>query len=593
MYSVAMNAFDVPPTQAPVTFWQLYKPHRGNLAIGLVYLLATNFIAIILPRLINNGVALVEGTKNAGIFTSVAQVVSILVVLAVLGAITRTLSRTAIFNVGRLVERDLRQSLFAHLSTLSFDFYRKKSTGDLMSHLTNDVTNVRLFTGFAVLNIFNLIIIFTATVPVLLAIDFRVALAALLPFPLVTLLHRVATGRMMQRSRVYQESVSDVANHVQENLSAAQVIRVFHQEEAEKRRFSQTNDSNFAAAMRLCQMRVVMFPLQRLMAGLGVAMTLFIGGRAVVLGHMTVGDFVEVNVRLMQLTWPAISLGFVLSIYNRGKASLVRINELLVQQPLLMDGDFSGEVDGSIWANHLTVHYGEDPALQEISFRFPKRSVVGVVGPSGSGKSALVRALARETALPRGQLSYGDRDINDFNLLAFHRQVAVVPQEAYLFSTSLRDNITFARPDATDAEVNKVIEQVGLAREVAIFPDGLSTIIGERGVTLSGGQRQRVALARAILAQPKVLILDDCLSAIDAETEAHIVAQLRHANLAPTLVIISHRLSAVMRADAIFVLDKGKIVANGHHDALLKTSSLYRALWGKEQVEQALEATHA
>ncbi len=576
------------PARGIVSFRQLFWPYRFWLLLGFFLLLITNAMMLMVPRMINMGVQIIEGKPAA---LDMLSVLVWLFCLAILGAIIRTFSRRTLFNVGRGIERDLRSLLFYHLSLLSSDFYEKHSVGDLMSHLTNDINNVRLFVGFAVLNFLNLVIIFSGSIPVLISIDGSLAFACLLPFLLVIVSAQMLTGRMFHRVKEYQASLAKLTEHVQENLSGAGVVRVFHQERVEEKKFQKTNVNTYQTALRVAQISVVMFPLTRMMIGLGVAVVLYVGGREVVLGRMSVGDYVEVNARLLQLAWPAISMGFILSVYSQSRASLARLNELFVLRPKIIDGTYSNVPISLIETKNLSVRLGKQAhlALQNVDVQLKHGRVIGVVGQSGSGKSTLVRILSREIVADQGEIFYNNVEGSQWKLEPLHQQIAVVSSEPFLFSASVRDNIAFAKIDASDEEVKDVIEKVGLTEDVAGFADGLAQIIGERGVMLSGGQRQRIALARALLVDAPVLLLDDCLSAVDSVTESKIMKTLREKGKHVCLLIVSHRLSAIRHADEIVVLEKGKIVQRGRHEELLKQEEqLYGALWGIEQLQESL-----
>ena len=567
----------------PMRYGQLLSGHKLDLSLGFAFLIIANVIALVVPRLVNTGVKLVE-LASAQQMTlmghdfevSIGPLVSTLFILAIAGALFRTWSRQFIFKIGRNIEKDLRSHLFYHLSLLSLSFYRRHSVGDLMSHLTSDINNVRMVMGFAVLNILNIVILFSATTPILISIDWRIACAVLSPFVLVVVTARLLTAQLFERTKTYQASLSQLTQHIQENLSGAQVIRVFGQEPLEIRKFEKTNEHVFKSAIRLSRIRVVIFPLMRMMGGIGVAITLWVGGMEVASGRMTVGDFVEVTARLLQLTWPAISIGYSISIYNQGKASLDRINTLLKESSDVIDGPYKAEA----------IH--EIEMKDRISFKLKAGEFLGVVGPSGSGKTSFARALLRRTSTPRGTIFFNGIDLVDFNLESLYHHATVVSSEPFLFSTTLRENLLFAKPNTSDEELLKVIEHVGFAPDLLALPDGLDTLVGERGVMLSGGQRQRVALARALIAKPSVLILDDCLSALDAETELHVVKQIKNQFKHGFLIMISHRLSVLKGADEIIVLDRGEVVERGQHAKLIKTGALYRALWGVEQLTQSL-----
>ncbi len=577
------------PARGAVSFRQLFRPYVLWLLLGFVFLLLTNAMILMVPRIINIGVQIVEG-KPASM--DMQSVLLWLFCLAILGALARTLSRRTLFNIGRGIERDLRNHLFYHLSLLSSNFYEKHSVGDLMSHLSNDINNVRMFAGFAVLNLLNLVIIFSGSIPILISIDAAVAFACLLPFLLVIASAQMLTGRMFHRVKEYQASLAKLTQHVQENLSGIEVVRVFHQERFEEKKFQKTNQAAYEAAKRVAKITVVMFPLTRMMCGLGVAVALFVGGREVVLGRMSVGDYVEVNARLLQLSWPAISVGFILSIYSQSCASLSRLNELFKQPPQIVDGSYSDAPITLIDTKDLSVRLGQHDhlALKNINVQLSRGRVIGVVGQSGSGKSTLVRILAREILCNEGQIFYNNVAGSQWKLEPLHNQIAVVSSEPFLFSASVRENIAFAKTAASDAEIIDVVEQVGLSDDIAGFPEGLQTVIGERGVMLSGGQRQRVALARALLVKAPVLLLDDCLSAVDSLTESKIVKSLRQKGTDICLLIVSHRLSAIRHADEIVVLEKGQIVQRGRHEELLAQEQLYSALWGIEQLQKRIKS---
>jgi ATP-binding cassette subfamily B protein len=591
-----------PPATGARTILGLFRPRSAAMMVGFFWLGLTNLCALAVPGLVNVGINLVEG-RAVDVPLSLGGVVAAIVVLAVVGAVVRTRSRIVLFSAGRDVERDLRSDLFAHLATLSSTWYGRSSTGDLMSRLTNDLTAIRLLFGFALLNAINALIVVVVTLPLLFLLDVQVAGLALLPFPLVIVASQLVSKRMFKRTRENQEAIGNLSTVVQESLAGQMVVRAFSQEDAVVGRFVEKNDAVYDASMRLARIRLLMGPLMGLMGSFAIATSLWAGGQAIVAGRMTIGDIVELNTRLLQLTWPMIALGFTLSVWQRGKASLVRINELLVSRPDVVDGDVrrpAAGLQGAITVRDLVVEVGQGDAARKavdgVSIDVAAGSFVGVVGKNGSGKSLLLKAIARQLPVGRGQIVVDGVDANDWHLSALRRApgaIAVVPEDGFLFSRTIKDNLLFGAEGASDADVEAVVDLVDLRRDIERFPEGLATMVGERGVTLSGGQRQRVALGRALLARPAVLLLDDCLSAVDVETEQNIIRALQQGfdgqGGAPTIIMVSHRLSALKVATVIVGLAAGKVVERGTHQQLLDEGGLYATLWGQQQKRAELK----
>jgi ATP-binding cassette subfamily B protein len=510
---------------------------------------------------------------------------ALVVILALLGAVLRTWSRRVLFDVGRTIERDARQKLFFHLSTLDDAFFRKHPVGDLMNHLSTDMSNIRMVAGFASLNIMNIVFVFIFTVPLLIKIDMLLALCALAPFPLIILSTRGIAKKMFQATIDYQAQLSTLTSHVQENLLGAHVVRIFHQQRQENERFAKTNQEVYVAGVKLARVRVMMQPIMRLTTGLAVGLVLYAGGLAVVSGRISVGDFVEVNARILQLAWPAMSVGFVMSVLSRGRASLSRINYLLSSLPSITDGFHEAHDIRRITVNNSTLKKDGVGPEHQLNFQISRGHMLGVVGPSGSYKSTLLRALSRRLIVPRQTIFFDNQDINQISLNSIYANIAIVPEESFLFHKSIKENICFTNPHASKSAIDEVLALTRLDNDLASFTDGIDTIVGDRGIMLSGGQRQRVALARALIARRPIIIIDDALSSVDGDTERHIVSQLRD-YLADSIVIIAtHRLSAVKDADHIIVLDGGRMIASGVHRELLESSPLYQQLWGLDQLQ--------
>lgn len=605
----AVTVLGRPPASGGRTLSALFKPQTSTMLLGFFWLAITNLCSLAVPGLVNLGIDLVEGRKTTAPF-SLPGVVAAIVVLALVGALVRTQSRIVLFSAGRDVERALRSDLYAHLATLSSTWFGKASTGDVMSRLTNDLTNIRLLFGFALLNAINGIIVTVVTLPLLLLLDVKVALISLIPFPLVIVASQLVSKTMFRRTKENQEAIGALSTVVQESLAGQMVVRAFSQEDAVVTRFAKKNDDVFDASMRLAKIRLLMGPLMGLMGSFAIAAALWSGGAAVADGRMTIGDVVEMNTRLLQLTWPMIALGFTMSVFQRGKASLARINELLLARPDVVDGGTrrsDAGLTGKLVIKDLVVEVGADKkrAVDGVSVDVAAGSFLGVVGKNGSGKSLVLKAIARQLPVARGQIVIDDVDVNDWHLSALRRApggIAVVPEDGFLFSQTIKENLTFGATDVSDADVDAIVDLVDLRRDIERFPQGLQTMVGERGVTLSGGQRQRVALGRALLARPSILLLDDCLSAVDVETEQNIIRALQAGAAlkaggaggaskaaTPTVIMVSHRLSALRVADQIIGLQEGRVVESGTHTELLEKHGLYATLWGQLQKMEALK----
>lgn len=568
-----------------ISLFALMQPYGLNVLGGSLLLFATNLIIVSLPLLINAGISLIEKQSLVRVklfywflnFSSLATVVFCIILLSVCVLVIRTLSRIVLFDIGRSIERDLRALVFNQICIRDDSFFVRHQVGDIMNHLTSDVTNLRLFTGFATLNIINIIFMFIFTVPLLFQIDTKLACFALLPFPLVMIAMSGISKKMFDATRFYQERLSVLVNHVQENLLGAHIVRLFHQQEAESVRFLTTNDNTYKASLSLARVRMLMIPLMRLVIGLAVALILFMGGQAIILGRISLGDFVEINARILQLTWPAMSVGFVMSIYSRGQASIARLNKLISGDPLIFDGQEELKSLENISVENLILN---PKKTQGVSFSLRQAQILGVVGMSGSYKSTLLKSIYRRRQVDEATIFFEHHDVNNLSLNSIYKNLAVVTQEPVLFHKSIRENICFAEPDANEKEIYEVLGICKLIEEVKHAPLGLDTIIGERGITLSGGQRQRVALARALIAKRPLLILDDALSAVDADTEQHIISEIKKYLSNSMVIIATHRLAAIKDAHEILVLDKGEILARGQHEALLENCALYRELWG-------------
>src|SRR6266849_5404493 len=488
-------------------------------------------------------------------------------------------SRFTMLGAGQWVEHDIRRDLYEHLETLPPAFYQTHRTGDLMSRATNDVSALRALAGFGGVMLVGTTFTFAGTLAAMWAIDPRLTLWALAPSPALVLLAR------RFNHRVETESAA-----VQENLTGMTVVRAYTMEEREIDAFGRLNTEYLARSLRLARTQAAFSPMLGLISGLGGLIVLWVGGRAVVEGRITLGAFVAFGAYLAHLAWPTIALGWTLSNLKRGLASMARITEIL-DIPGAADGEApaSAPIRGGLEFRHLTFAYeGRRPALEDVSFTVPEGRMVAVVGPTGSGKSSLGSLVTRLHEPPPGAVFVGGVDLREISRERLRRSIGYVPQEAFLFSRSIRDNVALGDETAPEARLQRAAETAGLAPEIEGFPEGWATVVGERGLTLSGGQRQRAALARSLVPEPAILVLDDVFASVDAGKEAEILSSLQGAVAGRTTLVMTHRLRVAQEADRIVVLDEGRVVEEGAHAELLEAGGLYARLWRIQQIEQEL-----
>jgi len=534
--------------------------------------------------------------EQGGSLSDVRFYALLIIAAAVLQGIVRTYSRALIFNAGRDVEYDLRNDLFAHLEKLPLAFYQANRTGDLMSRVINDISAVRVMLGPGVLNFVNAPVYYVYAVILMLSMDVRMTLAALAPFPLLMIVARVFRGKIMKSSLEVQQQMSVLSSHVQENLSGMHVVKAYSQEDFQTRQFIELNKDYEVKSMQMAKMRGMVNPLMQGINGLTILIVIWYGGVRVLRGDLLVADIVAFIAYLNVLAWPTAAFGWMLSLVERGRAAMRRLEEILATEPAIASQAAPLPVQGlkqcMEFRNVAFAYNGQrngHAAIEGISFKLAVGKSVGLVGRIGSGKSTVAQLVPRLFDVSSGEILLDGQPLTHLSLSDLRRMMGYVPQDPFLFSTTLRRNIALGREEYSEEELDRAIKIAKLDRDLAIFPRGLETPVGERGVTLSGGQKQRATLARALLMDSPVLVLDDCLSSVDAQTEAEILAGLRPFLKKKTCLIISHRISAVKDADEILVLDDGKIIERGGHEALVRRGGVYADLYQQQRLSEELD----
>jgi ATP-binding cassette subfamily B multidrug efflux pump len=564
------------------------KKYRSGFLVGAVCVLLNNGTYILFPQVIQRAV---DGL-NHGIDWHKLLLYSLLLVAVVLiKGVFQFLTRWIIIGISRDIEFDLRNDLFRHLESLSYSFYQRTRTGDIMAKATNDLNAVRMLLGPAIMYTANTIVFTLGALAFMLKISPRLTLYAFLPLPAISIVIQYFGRRIHERFERIQAMFSDISARAQENFSGARVVRAYVQEEAEIAAFEEANQEYIRRSLKLVRLMGMLWPTLETTLGLAVVLVLWLGGREVLLGRISVGKFVAFNTYMVQLTWPIIALGWVINIFQRGTASMGRINELLIEKPEIIDSptlDAPQQIVGDIEFRHLSYSYNGVPVLHNINLRIPAGSSLAIVGPTGSGKTTLVNLIPRVYDAARGSVLIDGRAIQDYPVETLRRNIGFVPQETFLFSDTIRENIAFGTDHVTDEEIKNAAQGANIAADIESFPEQYRTIVGERGLTLSGGQKQRTAIARAIIRDPRILILDDALSSVDTHTEDKILNHLREVMLGRTTIFISHRVSTVRNADQIAVLHGGRLVELGTHDELIAHNGYYTDLYNKQLLEEEL-----
>jgi ATP-binding cassette, subfamily B, multidrug efflux pump len=559
-----------------------------QLAWGGVAVVLYNAVKVLIPVVIGHAIDdMRHGITESKILLHAGR----LLIIAVLAAIFLYITRQVIIGASREIEFDLRNDIFANLERQSPNYYHTHRTGDIMARTTNDLNAVRMLLGPAIMYSANTIVFTAAALPFMYRISPRLTFFAFVPLPMASVLVQYFGARIHKRFERIQAMFSDISAKAQENFSGARLIRAFAQEEAEIASFETANKEYIRRSLYLVRLMAMLWPTLEFVFGLSLMITLLVGGHEVVQHQISVGEFTSFNVYMVQLIWPIIAVGWVVNLFQRGTASVVRIDELLKQQPDIADTPAATDtpVTGSIEFRNLTFAYPNAPAvLHDINLNIPAGSSLAIVGPTGSGKSTLVNLIPRLHDAAPGIVLIDGHPIRDYTLSTLRHSIGFVPQETFLFSDTIRQNISFGRPDASLEEVEEAATTANICNEILEFPKGFDTEVGERGLTLSGGQKQRTAIARAIIRDPKILILDDALASVDTYTEERILSGLKRVMEGRTTIFISHRISTARNADQIAVLVAGRIAELGTHDELIARNGYYTDLFEKQRLEEEL-----
>jgi ATP-binding cassette subfamily B multidrug efflux pump len=552
-------------------------------------LVIKDIVGAALPLVIRGGVDSLTGGFR---MTLLFQLAGLLVGLSLVKGIFQYWMRVILIGISRDVEFDLRNDLFSHLITLNADFYSKFRTGDIMARSTNDLNAVRMMLGPGIMYWTETMLTAVLSIGVMVSVNWRLTLICLIPAPLVSLVVILFGRRIHDRFEVIQKMFSDISSRVQENLSGVRVIRAYAQEDAETRKFELLNQDYVEQNIKLAKLSALFMPLLQALVGMGFLIVLLFGGYQLLQHRISLGSFLMFNTYMGMLVWPMIALGWVVNLMQRGTASWERIMELMRQKPAILgkEAERTRQVQGALHFQNVEMKYPAGDALKNVNLEIPAGETVAIVGHTGSGKSTLVSLIPRLIDPTRGDVFLDGENLRDLDPEWLRRQIGFVPQETFLFSATLAENISWGVENATETEIDRAAELAGLASDIAAFPAGYQTMIGERGLTLSGGQKQRVAIARAILRDPRILVLDDALSSVDTLTEERILNGLAEVMRGRTTILISHRVSTVRDARRIFVLEHGEIVEQGTHAQLVASGGYYADLYQKQLLEEELEA---
>jgi ATP-binding cassette subfamily B multidrug efflux pump len=577
-------------------FLPFMAKYRREMAIGMAALLVTDLAGLVIPWLLKEFVDLLPKDPSRSVLLKYA---GLLFATSVFLAVGRYGWRKYLFGPSRKAEFDILNQLFSKFLTLDTFYYQRQKMGDLISRATNDLRSVRDFIGLGLLVLVDATVVIIACVSLMIWINPGLTMVVMLPLPLVSVLFFKFIKEISKRHQAVQEHLATMTARVQENLAGIRVLHAFAQEENEKRKFDALNREYIEKNLRITKLFGIFTPSLIFTLGVASMISLWLGGKAVIGQEMSLGSFVAFNGYLMMLSWPMMGIGYMINLTQKGQSAMGRIQEIFASQPAIADGPAkdqkadTSEMSGTIEFKNFSFSYpgSDSPALTEIDLTIAKGQTLVIVGKIGSGKSTLAQMLPRILEGNVGSLSIGGQPIQKISLSHLRKNIGYVDQEPFLFSLSIRDNILLGNELATQEEIDEAVRNAGLEADMDRFPEGLETIVGERGVSLSGGQKQRIALARALLKLPRILILDDAFSSLDAETEAFILKKIKQTIREVTTVIITHRLSIARQADQIILMDGGKIVERGTHSQLLKKRGLYSVMFTNQALAQQMEIT--
>ncbi|NEO29308.1 MAG: ABC transporter ATP-binding protein [Symploca sp. SIO3C6] len=567
------------------------RPYWRQAVLGILALLIVNAFGVYIPLLIRDSIDELRTAFNSDQLWRLALFI---LILASLMWVIRITSRILIFGIGRRVEFDLKQKIFQHLLRLDPSYFSKNTSGDLINRATSDVDNIRRLLGFAVLSLANIIFAYGLTLPIMIAINLQLTLSALVVYPLMLITVQLFSKKLRSQQQSVQEELSNLSELIQEDMSGISLIKIYAQEDNERRAFQNLNGKLLKANLDLARTRNTLFPVIEALASVSLLILLCLGPGAITSGKLDIGDFVALILYAERLVFPTALLGFTITTYQRGEVSIDRIESILLTKPQIQDAPDAIKlplpVKGEITAVKLSYTYPgcAKPALKDLNFTIKAGERVAIVGSIGSGKSTLANALPRLLDIGANQLFLDGCDVTKLKVQDLRQAIAYVPQDSFLFSTSIKNNIRYGNPLSEQLEVESAAKQGQIHPEILKFPKQYETIVGERGITLSGGQRQRTTLARALLLEAPILILDDALSSVDNQTATQILDNLSAGSKHKTVIFISHQLSAAATADRILVMDAGKIVQIGTHQELLQSPGLYQLLWRQHQLGEVL-----